>query len=571
MKNTFLFLVLFFFIFHGLFLGLVQSISRNYTFIVEDVPYTRLCHTKNITTVNGQFPGPTLYAYKGDTIQVTVYNRARNNVTIHWHGVEQPRNPWSDGPEYITQCPIMPGDEFTYTLILSIEEGTLWWHAHNDFLRTTVYGAIVIYPVPGTTYPHPTPDEEHVVILGEWWNEDVIEVLERALDTGGAFQNSDAYTINGQPGDLYNCSSNDTYKIQVEYGKTYLLRMINADMTAGLFLSVANHNLTLVGSDGIYTEPITSDYIVIYPGETMNFLLEANQSPENRYYMAARPFEPLNINLIDNTTTTAIIEYINSFENQSSTSPIFPLLPDYNDTNASTNFTFSIRGLLDGDHPIKVPTEIDRRILMTLSLNVLSCEQQVCNGTRLATSANNISFVEPTISILEAYWKRISGVYGTQFPDKPPVFFDFTAENQTESPFTRRGREVKVLNYNETVEVVYQGTSLFGGEAHPMHIHGYSFFVVGWGLGNFNATTDPLTYNLMNPPLKNTIGVPRNGWVAIRFSAHNPGVWFLHCHLERHMIWGMKTVFLVKNGPSPSTSLLPPPPYMPPCVAPSRG
>lgn len=160
---------------------------------------------------------------------------------------------------------------------------------------------------------------------------------------------------------------------------------------------------------------------------------------------------------------------------------------------------------------------------MTLSLNLLPCEQQVCNGTRLATSANNISFHEPTISILEAYWKRISGVYGTQFPDNPPVFFDFTAENQTKSPFTRRGREVKVLNYNETVEVVYQGTSLFGGEAHPMHIHGYSFFVVGWGLGNFNATTDPLTYNLMNPPLKNTIGVPRNGWVAIRFSAHNPG------------------------------------------------
>lgn len=132
--------------------------------------------------------------------------------------------------------------------------------------------------------------------------------------------------------------------------------MINADLTAGLFLSVANHSLTLVGSDGIYTEPLTSDYIVIYPGETMNFLLEANQSPKNRYYMAARPFEPLNINLIDNTTTTAIIEYINSFKNQSSTSPIFPLLPDYNDTNASTNFTFSIRGLSDGDHPIKVRT-----------------------------------------------------------------------------------------------------------------------------------------------------------------------------------------------------------------------
>lgn len=27
------------------------------------------------------------------------------------HGVKQPRNPWGDGPEYITQCPIKPGEK----------------------------------------------------------------------------------------------------------------------------------------------------------------------------------------------------------------------------------------------------------------------------------------------------------------------------------------------------------------------------------------------------------------------------------------------------------------------------
>ncbi|CAM8901375.1 unnamed protein product [Rhodiola kirilowii] len=24
--------------------------------------------------------------------------------------------------------------------------------------------------------------------------------------------------------------------------------------------------------------------------------------------------------------------------------------------------------------------------------------------------------------------------------------------------------------------------------------------------------------------------------------ADNPGVWFMHCHLERHVTWGMDTV-----------------------------
>lgn len=79
----------------------------------------------------------------------------------------------------------------------------------------------------------------------------------------------------------------------------------------------------------------------------MDFLLKAYQFPKNRYYMAAGPFEPANISTTDNTTATAIIE---SYSSRS----IFLLLPDYNDTNASTNFTFAIRGLLDRDHPIEV-------------------------------------------------------------------------------------------------------------------------------------------------------------------------------------------------------------------------
>jgi laccase len=39
--------------------------------------------------------------------------------------VDQPRNPWFDGPEYITQCPIRPGANFTYRIVFSEEEGTL--------------------------------------------------------------------------------------------------------------------------------------------------------------------------------------------------------------------------------------------------------------------------------------------------------------------------------------------------------------------------------------------------------------------------------------------------------------
>ncbi|KAE8056018.1 hypothetical protein FH972_012821 [Carpinus fangiana] len=53
-------------------------------------------------------------------------------TTITTHGIKQPRNPWSDGPEYSTQCPVEPGSNFTCEVTFSTEEGTLWWHAHND-------------------------------------------------------------------------------------------------------------------------------------------------------------------------------------------------------------------------------------------------------------------------------------------------------------------------------------------------------------------------------------------------------------------------------------------------------
>lgn len=558
-------------VFHGLLFCPAWCETCHHVFHVEEASYTRLCRTKNMLTVNGQFPGPTLHAHRGDKLVVKVYNQAKENVTIHWHGVKQPTNPWSDGAEYITQCPIRPGEFFIYTLIFTDEEGTLWWHAHSDYTRATVHGVIVVYPRHGTSYPFPKPSEEVIIVLGEWWNSDVNAVLEEALETGADPNTSDAYTINGQPGDLYPCSKQGTFRMLVEHGKTYLLRMVNAAMDNGLFFSIAGHLLTLVGSDGSYTKPLTTDYILINPGETMDLRLNANQDPGNLYYMAARAFSYLPIDNIDNTTTTAIVQYASNYTLQSTT-PLLPLLPFYNDTEAATNFTFSIRSLASIRCPIDVPTTVEHRIIVTVAVNELDCPRASCkgpNGTRLLASLNNISFVNPAIDILEAYFKGINGVFGTNFPSRPPYYYNFTAENQPLDLLKPRlGTEVRILEYGATVEIVFQATSLVVAESHPMHLHGYSFYVVGWGFGNFNEEKDPLGYNLEDPPLKNTIAVPRDGWVAVRYTANNPGVWSIHCHFERHLLTGMHTVFIVKDGANPGEKLLPPPPGMPPCYKP---
>lgn len=82
------------------------------------------------------------------------------------HGVRQLRTGWSDGPAYITQCPIPTGQSYIYNFTLTGQRGTLLWHAHILWLRATLHGAIVILPKHGVPYPFPIPDYEEVIILG---------------------------------------------------------------------------------------------------------------------------------------------------------------------------------------------------------------------------------------------------------------------------------------------------------------------------------------------------------------------------------------------------------------------
>ncbi|XP_043721944.1 laccase-15-like [Telopea speciosissima] len=544
--------------------------SAHYTFVIEKTPYTRLCSTKNILTVNRQFPGPPLFARKGETVIVDVINKANDNITIHWHGVRQPRSPWWDGPAYVTQCPIKPGSQFRYKVIFTTEEGTLWWHAHADWTRATVHGPIVIFPKVGSTYPFPKPYEEMPIVLGEWWKRDVAQVYRQLLRTGGDPNVSDAFTINGQPGDLYPCSKQGTFRLSVQEGKTYLLRIINAGMNDNLFFAIAQHKLTVVSVDARYTKPLTRDYIVIPPGQTIDALLVANQSP-NHYYMAARAYSSGQGVIFDNTTTTAILQY-SGHQYTPSSFPSFPYLPFYNDTASSVSFTGALRSLASKDHPAKVPLMVDTQLISTISVNTFPCRSinnstcQGPNGTRFAASMNNITYRNPSVSILQAYYKDMIKVFGESFPNRPPLIYNFTGDflpQQLQTPM--RGTEVKLLDYNSTMEIVLQGTNLVAGEDHPMHLHGHSFYVVGWGFGNFDKNKDPLRYNLIDPPFQNTALVPKKGWIAIRFRADNPGVWFMHCHLERHLTWGMDTVLITKNGLSPRAQLVPPPADLPPC------
>ncbi|CAI0542006.1 unnamed protein product [Linum tenue] len=525
-----------------------QPDTHYYEFILKESNFTKLCSTKAMISVNGSFPGPTITVRRGDTAYVNVHNHGEHGVTIHWHGVKQPRNPWSDGPENITQCPIQPGNNFTYEVVFSDEEGTLWWHAHSEWTRATVHGAIVVLPAQGKTYPFPAPYADQTIVLASWFKGDVKTIIDDAVSTGGDPRASDAFTINGEPGDLYPCSKPTTTRITVNSGQTYLLRLINAVMNEEHFFGIANHTLTVVGRDGSYTKPYPTPFVVISPGQTMDVLVTANMTVSH-YYVVSTPFEDGDVPF-DKTTATAIMQYSGVYP-PPSTVP-FPVLPAYDDSDAAEGFVAGLRSLASEEHPVNVPKDVKRRFVIAIALNALPCANASCDGpdgNRLAASLNN------------------NGIFNQDFPTEPLTYFNFTGNNADVSGATARGTRAMMVEYGDTVEIVLQGTSLSAAQNHPIHYHGYNFFLVGAGKGNFDVKTHPGSYNLVDPLEVNTIGVPKNGWAAFRFLANNPGVWFMHCHLERHATWGMETVVIVKNGNSTDARIRPRPDHMPLCSA----
>lgn len=257
--------------------------------------------------------------------------------------------------------------------------------------------------------------------------------------------------------------------MEVEAGKTYLLRIINAALNDELFFAIAGHNMTVVEVDAVYTKPFTTQAILIAPGQTTNVLLQANQAP-NRYFMASRSFMDVPI-------------------------------PQY---------------------PANVPLKVDRKLFYTIGLGQNACPTCL-NGTQLVASLNNISFVMPPIGLLQSHYFNISGVFRTDFPDRPPTPFNYTGAPLTANLRTAVGTRLSKIAFNSTVELVLQDTNLLTVESHPFHLHGYNFFVVGTGIGNFNPAKDQAKYNLVDPIERNTVGVPTGGWTAIRFRADNPG------------------------------------------------
>ncbi|KAL2893288.1 Laccase-6 [Bienertia sinuspersici] len=301
------------------------------------------------------------------------------------------------------------------------------------------------------------------------------------------------------------------------------------------------------------------------PGQTINALITTDQQT-GKYSMSVGPY------MSARNVTFQEISSVGYFQYSGSTSNNFPLsapLPSFNDTLVIKTVMDGLRSL----GPVKVPREIDTNLFITIGLNVQKCTSktpsQNCKGSHggvMAASMNNVSFIRPNISLLEAYYKKINGHFTEDFPSFPQKVYDFVNQAPNDIPSDTQstiGTRTKVLEYGSRVQIILQDTGTVTTENHPIHLHGHNFYVVGYGTGNYKP--EAASFNLVDPPYLNTIGVPAGGWAAIRFTANNPGVWFMHCHMELHLSWGLSVVLIVKNGQGILEALPRPPADQPRC------
>ena len=93
---------------------------------------------------NNQIPGPEIRVNRGDKVRVVFKNNTEVNHTIHWHGLHVP---WRmDGVPYVTQMPVMPGQEFVYEFEAE-PYGTHFYHCHWGTLlhmQSGMYGSFIV-------------------------------------------------------------------------------------------------------------------------------------------------------------------------------------------------------------------------------------------------------------------------------------------------------------------------------------------------------------------------------------------------------------------------------------------
>ncbi|XP_052779713.1 uncharacterized protein LOC128216983 [Mya arenaria] len=541
--------------------------------------------------INGKFPGPMIDAYENQEIEITVVNRFHtDSVTIHFHGLHQVGRPSMDGVAFVSQCPILPGQTFVYKIKAS-PPGTSYYHAHiGDQRSMGLYGPLVIRK--------PQSSDQFfgdIIVTLQDWNHDmdsetayqrmITEQFDSAGNTlpttfsvdNGKFSRFAFHSglVNGKGRYWYSKNSHNNATLErfiVRKGQKFRYRIIGAQTLYPMRVFIQGQTLSLRTSDCYNLKPIEVQSIIVHPGERYDFTFSFGSASRKEYLLIAETIETRDSHNSYHAAE-AVIE-IEDFEGPRNNNPennrtekactIGAKCAVFNCPYGSPGT--DIRNCLNFNHVTNTEPNRDPSSIMSIDEEYFFNFAFPGRGYTPG-SVNGREFVSPVSPVL------------TQ-PDSLKTQCD---ENDCTNDICKCTYVVD-LPKDKVIQLIFTNLGTGSGWSHPVHLHGHSFFVMKMGFGAYdetngrliNDTADIMCTDLNNfctdmrwtnstwtggnipdlnndPPQKDTIVVPTGGYVVVRIVTNNPGMWFLHCHIDLHNTNGMAMVINSGQGSHPAT------------------
>ncbi|KAK5110306.1 hypothetical protein LTR62_006159 [Meristemomyces frigidus] len=525
---------------------------REYTWTVRDQMHNPDGVYRPMILVNNQFPGPMIEVNSGDTIVVHVDNQAINATSIHWHGIYQNGTPHMDGTVGITQCPIAPGGKFTYEFTVTGQSGTYWWHGHQGVQSSDgMHGPLIIHGRKEKEMQQISYATDRVIMLSDHYHDLSSALLWQYLkpDMENAEPVPESALINGR--NVRNCADypdrecdNSTANVgqavfDLKRHESHRLRIINVGAFAEFQFQIDEHELAVTEVDGTDVVPVNYHRLNINPAQRYSVIINTTVSTADSFWLRARMITQCFTDAPETMQADVygIVRYSKTDQ--------LPTSKDWEETLASECRDMDTTELKPVD---VIPAPSEANAFFYFRSNFEIGDYRLSRG-KFDTSSWRPSAHSPTLH------RAIDGLAAgntsfTASSDRPaaPAFINDLA-------FSKPTELVLQTTGIQTLDIL---VSNFDDGNHPLHLHGYKYFVLAQGHGYppMKSALDGMTreniqplydsLDLRNPLRRDTASVEAFGWILLRLVADNPGVWAFHCHVSWHAEAGLLMQFLTR-------------------------
>ncbi|KAJ5300183.1 hypothetical protein N7508_007426 [Penicillium antarcticum] len=469
------------------------GVTREYWFNIENTTAAPDGVEIPVQLINGSLPGPTIIADWGDEVVVHVTNSLQaNGTSLHFHGIRQNWTSHMDGVASITQCPVAPGDSYTYKW-RATEYGTGWYHSHFYVQAWNgVFGGIQINGPATANYD---VDLGHI-FLNDWYHTTADRLVLQAA-TGGP-PTAPNGLINGT--NTWN-DEGSRFKTVFEAGKRYRLRLVNAAADQHFRFMIDNHTMEVIANDFVPIHPFNATQLSMGMGQRYDVIVSGKQLQSGNFWMRAIPQSACS-----ETDATDKVKGIIRYDNSSTADPTTSAY-SYTDSCADENPSNLVPYLkVDASETYTYKTGENVEVQVTDNAMLW-----LMNGTSLHTQ-----------------WEY-------------PTLLQVAQGNDT---WLSRQRLIELPAAHKWVYFVIHSPF---AQDHPMHLHGHDFWLLQAGYGNFDSSmVDSLT--LVNAPRRDVVMLPASGYIVIALKTNNPGVWLMHCHIAWHTSEGFAVQLLERES-----------------------